>query len=322
MPLAEIQPLIEARVRQLGDAGGPRGRQEFHRPAAAPARPRIVLVNRPDSPQSVISGGQITPADPRSNIEALIAANDVLGGNFLGRLNMDLREAKGWSYGVRGSAQLNEKAVPYIINAPVQADRTGDSIKALNAQIGGFLGTKGVTEEELTRTIANRVNALPGQFETSGAVLSAMMSNDLLRPADQLSGIAGRQISQLHPGQPRPGGPRDDRSQGLRLGRGRRRRQGEAAARQAGDAGRGDRGAVSLGGGGRRRGHVSRRPGSAGNQSVGLDEFHQPVESAPFPCGDEKAGDARCGVQPAWPDPFEDFLGVGERQIDGRPWWR
>ncbi len=192
-PLAEIQPLIEAEFGQWATPPVPAGVKQF---TAAPARPtsaRIVLINRPDSPQSVIAGGQVTPADPRQNIEALLSANDILGGNFLSRINMDLREAKGWSYGVRGSAQLSEKAVPYIISAPVQADRTGDSIVALNSQIGGFLGTKGVTGEELSRTIANRVNALPGQYETSGAVLSAMMSNDLFgRPTNYQESLAAK----------------------------------------------------------------------------------------------------------------------------------
>ncbi|MGI8932211.1 MAG: M16 family metallopeptidase [Sphingomicrobium sp.] len=193
-PLSEIQPLIEAQFGQWATPSAAAGVKNF---GAIPARlssPRIILVNRPDSPQSVIIAGQVTPVDPRSNnIEALGSANDVLGGNFLSRINMDLRESKGWSYGVRGSAQLSEKAVPYIISAPVQADRTGDSIVALNQQIRGFLGTKGVTPEELSRTIANRVNALPGQFETSGAVLSAMMSNDLYgRPTNYQEGLAAK----------------------------------------------------------------------------------------------------------------------------------
>jgi len=192
-PLAEIQPLIEAEFGKWATPPVPAGVKHFTTPPPRPTSPRIVLVNRADSPQSVISGGQITPADPRNNIEALQSANDVLGGNFLSRINMDLREAKGWSYGVRGSAQLNEKAVPYIINAPVQADRTGDSIKALNVDIGAFLGKKGVTPEELSRTIANRINALPGQYETSGAVLSAMMSNDLFgRPTNYQESLAAK----------------------------------------------------------------------------------------------------------------------------------
>lgn len=192
-PLSEIQPLIEAEFGKWATPAVPAGVKHFIAPPPRPTSPRIVLINRPDSPQSVISGGQITPAEPNNNIEALLAANDVLGGTFLSRINMDLREQKGWSYGVNGRAQLNQKSVPYIINAPVQADRTGDSIKALNTDIGAFLGKKGVTQEELTRAIANRVDALPGQYETSGAVLSAMMSNDLFgRPTNYQESLAAK----------------------------------------------------------------------------------------------------------------------------------
>ena len=55
----------------------------------------------------------------------------MLGGDFLSRLNMDLREAKGWSYGVGGDEAVRQHAVPYIVSAPVQADQTGDSLAAL-----------------------------------------------------------------------------------------------------------------------------------------------------------------------------------------------
>src|SRR3546814_10843722 len=63
------------------------------------------------------------------------AANDTLGGNFLSRINMDLREAKGWSYGASGRFQTLEHAAPYIINAPVQADKTGPAIEALRTDL-------------------------------------------------------------------------------------------------------------------------------------------------------------------------------------------
>jgi predicted Zn-dependent peptidase len=152
-----------------------------------PARPKaekIVLIDRPGSPQSYIMAGQVTPIDPRGEMAAISGANDVLGGSFLSRINMDLRESKGWSYGVRGTAQINAKVVPYIITAPVQADRTGDSIAALRKDVRDFLSTKGITDEELERTVANRIKALPGQFETSSAVLSAMESNALLGRPD------------------------------------------------------------------------------------------------------------------------------------------
>jgi predicted Zn-dependent peptidase len=141
----------------------------------------------------VILGAQLTPVDPFGDVVPVTSANDVLGGNFLSRINMDLRETKGWSYGVRGSFGLNIHAVPYLVSAPVQADRTGDSIKALNDQIRMMLGKKGVTADELTRTVTNNIQMLPGRFETSAAVLGAMMTNDLYgRPDNYYELLAGR----------------------------------------------------------------------------------------------------------------------------------
>jgi predicted Zn-dependent peptidase len=71
-----------------------------------------------------------------------------------------------------------------MVSAPVQADKTADALAALNQDITEFLTTKGVTQEERDRTVANSVNRLPGEFETSGSVLSAMMSMDVLKRPD------------------------------------------------------------------------------------------------------------------------------------------
>ena len=121
----------------------------------------------------------------------------MLGGTFLSRLNMDLREAKGWSYGVSGDELLQEHAVSYVVSAPVQADRTGDAVAELNKQIGDFVTTKGVTPDELKLTIANDINRLPGEFETSGSVLGAMMSIDLYaRPDNYYQTLAARYRTQ------------------------------------------------------------------------------------------------------------------------------
>ncbi|MDP4605055.1 MAG: insulinase family protein, partial [Erythrobacter sp.] len=146
---------------------------------------RIILVNRPNSPQSFIYGGQVTPLDAGDpEFVAFGSANNSLGGNFLARLNMNLRETKGWSYGVRGGAQARENAVVYAISGGVQADRTGDSLAEMLRETKEFLTEKGVTAEELDRTIASEVGALPGRFETSPAVLGAMQGNALFGRSD------------------------------------------------------------------------------------------------------------------------------------------
>jgi len=75
-------------------------------------------------------------------------------------------------------------AVPYTVSAPVQADRTGDSLAELNKLISEFLTAKGTTAEERERVVTKSINQLPGEFETSGAVLGAMMNIDMLGKPD------------------------------------------------------------------------------------------------------------------------------------------
>ena len=196
-PLAEIQPLLEERLGHWSAPSAARGAKSFAALPPRPTSPKILLVNRPGSPQSSILGAQLLPLDPRGDIVPFDTANEVLGGTFLSRLNMDLREAKGWSYGVNGDESVLEHAVPYAVSAPVQADRTGDSLAELNRLLTEFVTTKGVTQDELTLTVANDISRLPGQFETSGAVLGAMMSMDVLgRPDDYYESLPAKYRAQ------------------------------------------------------------------------------------------------------------------------------
>ena len=196
-PLAEVQAEIDRRFGQWEAPAVPRGVKQFAAAPARPTSPKIFLLDRPQSPQSVIIGGQVTPVDPRSDVTDLGSANDVIGAGFLSRINMNLRETKGWSYGVRGTVQINENAVPYIVSAPVQADRTADSIRELAKDYSAFLGAAGTTEEELKRITAKSIQELPGRFETSNAVLSAMQSNALLgRPDNYYELLAGKYRAQ------------------------------------------------------------------------------------------------------------------------------
>jgi zinc protease len=196
-PLSEVEPLLEQRFGSWAPPAAPKGAKAFTAPPPRPASAKILLINRPGSPQSSIVGAQLLPIDPRADIVPFDTANDVLGGTFLSRLNMDLREDKGWSYGVNGDESVLEHAVVYTVSAPVQADRTGDSLAELNRQIGDFLTTKGVTPDELKLTVANDINRLPGEFETAGAVLSAVMNMDALgRPDDYYATLAPKYRAQ------------------------------------------------------------------------------------------------------------------------------
>lgn len=86
------------------------------------------------------------------------------------------------------------------ISAPVQADRTGDSIKELRSELTTYLGDKGVTAEELERTVNGNVRELPGRFETSSDVLSGMRSIVKFdRPDDYYEKLAEKYQSMTAP---------------------------------------------------------------------------------------------------------------------------
>ncbi len=181
-PLAEVKAVLD---HAFGDwrMDGAGGEKLFREDRSLPAA-RIILIDRPDSPQSLVTGGLRTGLRGTDDLLPAITMNDALGGDFLGRLNMDLREDKHWSYGVSGNFMRNAFAAPYVISAPVQADKTGASIAALRADLSAFVTTKPLTKGEFDRTIADATRSLAGNFETSGAVLGAMQANDLYRRPD------------------------------------------------------------------------------------------------------------------------------------------
>ncbi len=190
-PLEQIQPLLDARFGNW-TAVGTKGVKNLAAPVS-PANPRIVLIDRPGSPQSLIYGGQLLGFDGTRDTLDIATANEILGGDFLSRINMDLRETKGWAYGAGGGINRMLGRVPYLVRAPVQADKTGPSIAAIQEQMNLFLTSKGITADELDRTITGNIRELPGSFASAGSVLGAMMSNAAYgRPDDYYEHLAAR----------------------------------------------------------------------------------------------------------------------------------
>jgi zinc protease len=152
--------------------------KNFATPIPKPT-PRILLVDRPGAPQSFILAGRILDGKGSGNsteLTTLSAANEVFGGSFLSRINMNLREEKGWSYGVASGVSQPLEALRFGIQAPVQSDKTGASIKELQRELKDFITTRGVTAKELELTQNDNIRSLPGQFETSGAVMGGVSS--------------------------------------------------------------------------------------------------------------------------------------------------
>ncbi len=134
----------------------------------------VYLVDRPGSIQSIVIVGELAP--PRNNPDemALEAVNEVLGGSFVSRLNMNLREDKHWAYG-SGSFLIDALGQrPWLAYAPVQTDQTGPSMREMAKELRGVAGGSPVTAAELARVKSDRTLELPGRWETSGEVADAV----------------------------------------------------------------------------------------------------------------------------------------------------
>ncbi|HAF40361.1 MAG TPA: peptidase M16 [Sphingobium sp.] len=182
--LSELLPLLEKRFGDWKAPAVTKGAKLFRmdrmmRPA------RIILIDKPQSPQSLILGGLLTSKAGTDNPVTLLTANEVLGGSTTSRLTMDLRETKGWAYGAGTALPGVKETIPLLVYAPVQTDKTGESIIAARQDIREYLTTKGTTEAERNQTINSQILSLPGSFETSSDLLGAMMRNSLIgRPDD------------------------------------------------------------------------------------------------------------------------------------------
>ena len=164
-------------------------RGEAARKDVAEARPgdgpSVIVVDKPDTQQALILAGRLLDPTGTGNDDALSAMNDAFGGSFLSRINMNLREDKGWSYGVGSGASDAIGQRLFVMRAPVQIDRTGDSVTELVSEMRSIVADEPVQQAELDRTVAGVVGALPGRFETARSVLFSMMNNAVYgRPLD------------------------------------------------------------------------------------------------------------------------------------------
>lgn len=135
-------------------------------PVAQPEKTSVYLMDKPGAQQSVIYGVQLAP--PRNAPEAvqLSVVNNIFGGNFGSRINMNLREDKHWSYGVRSGVLPAVGQGLYLSTSPVQADKTSEALQELVREYGDIAGARPITQAELTEAQDNSTLSLPGSFET------------------------------------------------------------------------------------------------------------------------------------------------------------
>ncbi len=182
--MADLRPKLEAAFGDWKAPASPAPTKAIDAPIPTP-RPRLVVIDRPNAPQSVLLFGRALPVKGAgAGHEALELANEVIGNDFLSRLNSDLREDKGWTYGIQSSLLQVRGPRGFVVITPVQTDRTVDSIKLIIEDMKAFPAQKGVDPVELQRVTEGNIRNLPNRFETNGQVLGALLDNQRLKRPD------------------------------------------------------------------------------------------------------------------------------------------
>ena len=174
--MAEMKPLLEAAFGDWRAPARPRLSKDVTT-VSLPAQGKVIIVDKPGSPQSLILAGEVAPPTVAPNNVAINAMNDILGGQFTARVNMNLREEKGWAYGAYTILASARGQRPWLVYAPVQTDKTKESVAELIKEMTAYRKTRPATEEELHRAVLTNTRSLPGSFETSADVLDSLTSS-------------------------------------------------------------------------------------------------------------------------------------------------
>ena len=188
--LAEITPKLEKAFASWKKGEVP---VKNMAPVELPQKSVVYLVDKPNAGQSIIFAGNVSAPPNAAEEIAVQAMNDALGGNFSARLNMNLREDKHWAYGAASLLWSARAQRPFIAYAPVQTDKTRESLAEINKELRGLLSDRPVSPEELARIQANETLRLPGSRETLDSVGTSI--NSLLKyhwPDDYYDKMSGR----------------------------------------------------------------------------------------------------------------------------------
>ena len=158
---------------------------------AKTAGKKIYLIDKQGAPQSTIVAAHVSESSGQAEDLALEPVMQNFGGMATSRLNRNLRLDKHWSYGTSGQVTNSRGQRAFIIFAPVQTDKTKESIVEVSKEINDIAGTRPITGEEFTSIMRSTNSRLPGRFETLAALETAAINSvNLKLPNDYWSRYA------------------------------------------------------------------------------------------------------------------------------------
>ena len=135
---------------------------------------RLAIVPREGAAQSELRIGHLSVRRNTPDYAPLLVMNSVLGGQFVSRVNLKLREEKGYTYGARTGFDWRRGRAPFSLHASVHTAATADAVKDAHAELEGLRGDRPVTPKELELAKASVTKGYPRNFETAGQVARAV----------------------------------------------------------------------------------------------------------------------------------------------------
>lgn len=151
------------------------------RPPAEPGA-RLVVIDRPGAAQTGLRIGHVAVPRNSDQYHALVVLNAMLGGQFVSRVNMNLRERRGYTYGVRTFFDFRRMPGPFALATSVQTAATADAIRESIGEIAAIRADRPPTPDELEMAKASLTRGYARHFESSGQVghaLAQLVVHDL-----------------------------------------------------------------------------------------------------------------------------------------------
>jgi len=158
-----LMPLLESHFGTW--KAGARPERTALSPPAPRDRREVYLVDKPGAPQSQIRIGSVGVRRVTPDYFPIQVMNTILGGSFSSRLNMNLREKRGYTYGATSVFDMRAEPGPFFAATGVQTDKTSDALREFFNELNGIQQT--VPAEELARAKNYVALRFPGQFETT-----------------------------------------------------------------------------------------------------------------------------------------------------------
>jgi zinc protease len=178
--LAEAKAALEKGLAGW-KAGGEKATFAYPAPPA-PTSSAIYIVDKPGAAQSTFALGIVGPPRNTPDYYALRVMNSMFGEQFQSRINANIREQKGFSYGVGSNFSYGRGPGAFRAGGDIQTDKTDSALVEFVKEIKGIRGERPITDDEMSATKAALINSLPSQLSSVrsiGGLISSIYSQDL-----------------------------------------------------------------------------------------------------------------------------------------------